>query len=223
MNDLLKISNLNLEIAGKRILEDVNFNLGRKEVVALVGANGSGKSSFLRALMGFEGYYPKSGNMMIGGKEIGNLSIDERVGLGLSIMHQNPVKIRGIKLFEILKNMCYDEDRIDRCAEELGMTGFLDRELNMNLSGGEMKRSELLQLFVQNKEILLLDEPDSGVDSENLRIMGVALKKHLEESGKSALIITHTGRILKYLDVNKIYSLDNKKIREIGKDDAKFN
>jgi len=223
MSNLISVNNLGLSVCGKEILNDINFSIKKGEVVALIGPNGSGKSSFLKTIMGFDNYSTHSGDILLNNESILGLPINERAKKGLGIMHQNPARIRGVKLIDLLQSIHYNLDDIEWYAKELKVEHLLDREINMNLSGGEMKRTELLQLFVQENELLLLDEPDSGVDSGNLRIMGLALNSYLKRTGKSALIITHTGGILKYLDVTRFLMLKNQTIREINQNDAGFD
>jgi Fe-S cluster assembly ATP-binding protein len=196
---MLEIIDLSVQVGKKMILRDINL-LIRKDVPAvLFGPNGSGKSTLLKAIMGFSGYQVKKGDIVLNGKKINELSIEKRVSLGLGIMFQNPPKITGVKLGQIARFLSQDEQKIQELSGRLSLKDHLDRDVNSGFSGGEMKRSELFQIIMQDPQMLLLDEPESGVDLENISIMGKALNDYLKKPGKSALMITHTGYILDYV------------------------
>ncbi|MGE4357191.1 MAG: ATP-binding cassette domain-containing protein [Candidatus Omnitrophota bacterium] len=200
---MLEIKNLSVEIAGNLVIKDLNLEVRKGEIMILFGPNGSGKTTLVRTILGFEGYEVKRGELIFKGKKLNGLSIEERVKLGIGIMHQHPAKIRGVKLYHIAKFLCKDEQKINELVEKLSLTEHIYRDLNIGFSGGEMKRAELLQVILQEPDLLLLDEPESGVDIENIAIMGRILKNYFENKDKSALIITHTGYILDYLPANR--------------------
>lgn len=200
---MLEINNLFVEASGKIILKDVTFNIKKGDIAILFGPNGSGKSTLIKTIMGFSGYKIKSGEIIYKGKKINNLSIEERVKLGIGIMYQHPPKIRGVKLHQIAEFLSEDKEKIKSMSEKLSLTTHLERDVNLDFSGGEMKRSELFQITLQNPELLLLDEPESGVDLENISIMGDVLNDYLKHGGKSAFIITHTGYILDYVKAKR--------------------
>ena len=199
MKNLLEIRDLSVSIGEKEILKKINCSLSAQDVMILFGPNGSGKSTLIRTVMGVGGFRITSGDILCKGTRINDLPIEERVKLGLGIMYQHPPEIRGVRLRQLARYLCKDEAKIERYAELLSLTGHLDRDVNHGFSGGEMKRSELFQLFLQDPELVLLDEPESGVDLENISIMGKALDGFLQENGRSAFIITHTGYILDYV------------------------
>lgn len=196
---LLEVKNIFVELAGKIILKDINLSIKKGQVLVLFGPNGSGKTTLIRTLIGFSGYPAKSGEIIFKGQRIDNLSIEERVKQGIGIMYQHPPKIRGVKLSQIASFLSKDKSRIEELAERLSLKEHLGRDINLDFSGGEMKRSELFQILLQEPDLLLLDEPESGVDIENISIMGGILNKYLDKKDKSALIITHTGYILDYV------------------------
>ena len=196
---MLEIINLSVQIGKKIILRDINLVIRKDVPAVLFGPNGSGKSTLLKAIMGFSGYQVKKGDIVFNGKKINELPIEKRVSLGLGIMYQNPPKITGVKLVQIAKFLSQDEQKIQELAGRLSLKDHLDRDINAGFSGGEMKRSELFQIIMQDPQLLLLDEPESGVDLENISIMGNALNDYLKVPGKSALMITHTGYILDYV------------------------
>ena len=196
---MLKIKNLSVYISGKPILQDINLEIEKGEVAILFGPNGSGKSTLIKSIMGFSGYEKTDGEIIFKGKRIDGLTIDERVKRGLGIMYQHPPKIRGVKLAQIAEFLSKDKKKIATLTEKLSLGSHSGRDINLGFSGGEMKRSELLQLMLQDPDLLLLDEPESGVDVENISIMGGVLNDYLKKENKSALIITHTGYILDYV------------------------
>ncbi|UCD16094.1 MAG: ATP-binding cassette domain-containing protein [Candidatus Omnitrophota bacterium] len=200
---MLDIKKLSVAVEGKTILKDVDLQIGKGEVLVLFGPNGSGKTTLIKAIMGFGGYSVKRGQMLFRDKVINNFSIEEREHLGIGIMHQHPPKIRGVKLSQIAQFLCKNEKKIKDLARRLSLEEHLDRDINLGFSGGEMKRSELFQVLLQDPHLLLLDEPESGVDLENISIMGKVLNDYLARQDKSALIITHTGYILDYINAEK--------------------
>lgn len=200
---LLEIRKLSVEASGKQILKDINLEIKKGEIGVLFGPNGSGKSTLIKSILGFSGYKITSGNIVFNGRKIDSLPIGERVRLGIGIMYQHPPKIRGVKLEQIAGFLTKDKKKIEELADKLSLTGHLNRDINFDFSGGEMKRSELFQVMLQDPQLILLDEPESGVDLENISIMGDVLNNYLKQENKSALIITHTGYILDYIKAKK--------------------
>lgn len=200
---LLEINNLTVEASGRTILKNVSLGIEKGTVAVLFGPNGSGKSTLIKTIMGFSGYRISEGRILLNGIEINNLAIEERVKLGIGIMYQHPPKIRGVKLSQIADFLCPDSIKKESLSKELSLSGHLSRDINLDFSGGEMKRSELFQIMLQDPGIILLDEPESGVDLENISIMGGVLKEYLKKEGKAALVITHTGYILDYINAEK--------------------
>ncbi|WP_457549859.1 ABC transporter ATP-binding protein [Archaeoglobus sp.] len=208
---ILRIVNLGVEIDGRKVLQNVNLYIERGQTYALFGPNGSGKSTLLMAIAGNPKYKIYDGRIIFKGKDITNLQANERVRMGLGIAYQNPPKISGVKLRDLIKHCAKlggTEDKVEEYVEMLKLENLLDRDLNVGFSGGEVKRSELLQLLLMNPDFVMLDEPDSGVDLENVAVIGEAIKKLLERDKpkdkrtKSGIIITHTGHILKYVDAD---------------------
>ncbi len=213
---MIEMKNLTVSVEGKKILNGVNLTIEDGETVVLFGPNGSGKTSLLKTIMGMPQYKVESGNIIYRGNEITARSLDERARLGIGMVYQNPPAVRGVRLKEILricmeKNGTYKEERISEAAEKLNLTDFLDRDINLGFSGGEIKRSELLQLFSQNPGFVMLDEPDSGVDLVNINLVGRVINELLEKDKrkdkriKAGLIITHAGYILDYVNADRAY------------------
>ncbi|MFA5093916.1 MAG: ABC transporter ATP-binding protein [Candidatus Omnitrophota bacterium] len=200
---MLEIRKLSVNIGDKPVLKGINLSIKKGEVVILFGPNGSGKSTLIKTIAGFSGYNVTGGSITLNGKSVLEIPTEARVKHGLGVMFQHPPVIRGVKLQQIARYLCDDEAKIDDLAGKLSLKGHLSRDVNFGFSGGEMKRSELFQLMLQNPDMLLLDEPESGVDLENISIMGKVLDKYLKQEDKSALIITHTGYILDYVKATR--------------------
>ena len=193
--DILEVKDLSVKVEGKLILQRLNFNLKEGASHILFGPNGSGKTTLISTLMGLPGYEVVSGKILFNNIDITNKSIDERAKLGMAVSFQNPPDITGVKLGDIFK-LCLgktvsEEFSIEekKLIENFKLTVFLNRDVNVGFSGGERKRSEVLQLKFLKPKLLLLEEPDSGVDVESLRKIATQIRSILN-SGSSALIIT---------------------------------
>ncbi len=198
---MLKIKNLTVKVSGKEVLTDINLDIRKGQRMALLGPNGSGKTSLLMAIMGFSDYRITRGDIIFNGKRINDLSIDERARSGIGVMFQRPPSIRGVKTRQMVQLIKRDGFDIDRDAEELKLKEFLDRDINLGFSGGELKRSELLQLVAGSPRLSLFDEPESGVDLENTVLVGRVMNRILDrDKDNAALIITHTGFIFDYVE-----------------------
>ena len=201
---MLRIENLTVEVFGKEVLTDINLEIKKSEKLVLLGPNGSGKTSLIMAIMGFSGYKVTKGNIIFRDKIINDLSIDERAKLGIGVMFQRPPTIRGVKIKQIVDLIRQGDFDINKEAEGLNLEDFLNRDVNLGFSGGEIKRSELLQLLASSPQLCLFDEPESGVDLENIALVGKIMNRILNKNKDNAgLIITHTGHIFDYVDANK--------------------
>lgn len=205
---MLHIEDLWVEVHGKEVLKGINMHIDKGETHCLFGKNGSGKTTLLMTIMGFSGYKVKYGKMTFKGEDITYMPTNERARLGLGISFQRPPTLKGVKLRDMLKLCEKTEHDGQRLAMEYGFDHFLERDVNLGFSGGEIKKSELLQLMAQQPDFTLLDEPESGVDIENLHVIGGMIKKLLQKDvhrnrQKSGLVITHTGFILNYVSADK--------------------
>lgn len=224
---MLKIEHLSVSVDGREILHDINLHIKPGEVHVLFGPNGTGKSTLISTIMGFERYEVAQGRILFKGEDITHMPVCERAKLGVGVMIQRPPTIRGLSLRQMVKICGVEDKEVEMLAKWMGLERFLDRSVNEGFSGGEIKRSELLQLMAQKPDLLLLDEPESGVDVENIALVGRAANyilsnptmhcakdcampccksqgnceghNPLEKSSNCGLIITHLGHILKYV------------------------
>lgn len=217
---MLHIDNLHVEVSGKEVLHDINLHIGEGETHVLMGPNGSGKTTLLRTIMGFSNYDVTEGTITYRGRDITDLPLYERARYGIGLMFQRPPTIAGLKLGKLLMAITGSKTQeIAESASELNMIQFLERDINAGFSGGEIKRSEVLQLLVQQPDFVMLDEPESGVDLENISVIGGAIAKlvekdrHIVNRHKSGLIITHTGFILDYIEADAGHMLCDGEIR----------
>lgn len=212
---LLEINDLAVEVNGKQVLEDIELRIGEGETHVLLGPNGSGKSTLFMSILGFPKYKVTNGEIIFKGEDITNLNTTERVKKGIGVSFQNPPAIRGVKLMDLLKVESGQpiEDELSPEMMELSYKmkldeRFLERDVNLGFSGGEVKRSEILQLLAQKPDFIMFDEPDSGVDIENVVLLAeqinILLDKH-KKTGlrqKSGLLITHLGYILNFVNAD---------------------
>jgi Fe-S cluster assembly ATP-binding protein len=205
--NILEVKELRVKIEDKVILEGIDLALKGGESYVMFGPNGSGKTTLINTIMGVPPYKIDSGEVLFMGKDITRMNVDERAKLGISVGFQYPPEITGIKLSDMLK-LCLGKGIKEDFSEEekklidsFNLTDFLAREINVGFSGGERKRSEILQMIFLRPKLLLLDEPDSGVDVESLKLISNEIEKYLEKTKSSALIVTHKGDILDYIKV----------------------
>jgi len=211
---MLSVQDLHVEVGGVEILHGVDLSIRYGETTVLFGPNGSGKSTLLMTLMGFPNYHVTSGAIVFKGRDITGLELDERARLGFGLSFQRPPVVRGVKTRDMVA-ACLRREASDGEVRELAtaaaLDDFLDRDVNYGFSGGEIKRSELLQLLAQNPEFVMLDEPESGVDLVNIALIGDLINRLLQKDVKirdrshSGLIITHTGHILDYVTARTGY------------------
>ena len=216
---MLFVEDLKVEIDGNTILQHIDLEIQPGETHILFGPNGSGKTSLLMTIMGYPQYKVVAGKMVFKGEDITHMPINERAQLGIGVSYQRPPTIHGLKTRQMVQMCAEGEVDVENLAKKVNFEDFLDRDLNAGFSGGEIKRSELLQLMAQNPDLMLFDEPESGVDLENITLVGETIAALLQKDGnptsdkskmqmklertKMGLIITHTGYILDYVAADK--------------------
>lgn len=213
---MIVIEDVNVSVDGRRILSDINMTIRKGETVALFGPNGSGKTSLLNTIMGIPGYRLDTGRILFHGTDITGFSTDKRARMGIGMAFQRPPVIRGVRLGDVLR-ICMkkkgdlQEKTIHKYAEGLDMLDFMEREINLGFSGGEIKRSELLQIQAQRPDFIMLDEPDSGVDLVSIHLVGTVINELLqkdrmaEKRTAAGLLITHAGFLLDYINADRAY------------------
>jgi Fe-S cluster assembly ATP-binding protein len=193
---MLKIENLKVKSRDKEILKGIDLEIKEGEVQAVLGPNASGKSTLAQAIMGNPKYRVSGGKMLFEGKDISKLGMEKRAKLGLALSWQNPPAVKGLKMSQLLEKISKRKDLKIKETEAL-----LNREVNLDFSGGEKKMSELLQIISLNPKLVIFDELDSGLDVKRIELASKLIKKEiLGKNPKTAvLIITHSGSILNFL------------------------
>jgi Fe-S cluster assembly ATP-binding protein len=228
---MLNITDLHVEIDGKEILRGVSLTINDGERVALMGPNGSGKSTLAYTLMGHPKYVVTKGAVTFNGADVLAMSPDERSKSGLFLSFQYPASISGVTMSNFLRQALISHDKrmsipafrkeLKTHMDALGMNAaFADRYLNEGFSGGEKKRAEILQLSMLKPALAILDETDSGLDIDAIRVVAEGVNRvHAENPQMSTLVITHYQRILHYLQPDTVYVLANGAIvRKGGKE-----
>ncbi|MCX8182456.1 MAG: Fe-S cluster assembly ATPase SufC [Candidatus Methanomethyliaceae archaeon] len=219
---MLEVQDLYVSVDKKELLKGVKLVVEEGEVAAIMGHNASGKTTLALTLAGFPQYSITKGRIIFRGEDITYKAIHERAKAGLAIAFQSPPAIRGIKLGDMIAlagginpwtsnlDIRFVEEVLRKVNLEPSL--YMDRELNVGFSGGERKRSELAQIFAMRPKLIILDEIDSGVDIDSLRILGGSLREYIDLNRCSAIVITHHRHILQYLKPNRVHIMSNGKI-----------
>jgi Fe-S cluster assembly ATP-binding protein len=231
---LLEIKNLHVEIDGKEILKGLDLAVNAGEVHAIMGPNGSGKSTLAYVLAGKDGYEPTQGEVLFNGKNMFDMEPDERAAAGLFLAFQYPLEIPGVATMTFLRT-ALNAQRKRRGEAELSTPDFLKRVrevakklnieqdmlrrgVNVGFSGGEKKRNEVLQMALLEPKLAVLDETDSGLDIDALRIVSDGVNR-MRGPGASFIVITHYQRLLNYIVPDVVHVLSKGRIvRTGGKD-----
>jgi len=224
---LISIENLHAQVENKTILNGVNLKINRGEVHALMGPNGSGKSTLSNVLMGHPKYKIKSGKILFKGEDLEKMSVDERARKGLFLAFQYPLAIPGVPVSKFLRMslnavkgkefpIIEFQKRLKAKMAELGISNaFSGRYINEGFSGGEKKRHEILQLAMLEPDLAILDETDSGLDIDALKIVARGIEAN-RKPDRGILIITHYQRILNYVQPDFIHVLAEGRIVKSG-------
>ncbi len=215
---LLELKNISFERENRKILDQINLAIDIGKFIAITGPNGSGKSTLVKIIMGIE--KPDCGKIILQGKDITELSINERANLGMSFAFQQPVKFKGITVYDLLKiaakkdmtkkQACETLSKVGLCAKE-----YVDREVNGSLSGGELKRIEIATVVSRGTQLTIFDEPEAGIDLWSFSSLIDVFEKMREQIKGTTLIISHQERILNIAD--EVILMRAGRIEEIGK------
>ena len=214
---LLQLKDICFERENRKILDNINLDIDLGKFVAITGPNGSGKSTLAKIIMGIE--KPDSGKVILNGKDITKLPIDERAKLGISFAFQQPVKFKGITIYDLLKmaaqkqitkkEACETLSKVGLCAKE-----YVDREVNGSLSGGELKRIEIATVALRGAKLTIFDEPEAGIDLWSFNNLIEVFENMSEIIKGTTIIISHQERILNIAD--EVILMKAGKIQEIG-------
>ena len=228
---MLEIKNLHVDVGGKEILKGLDLTVEPGEMHAIMGPNGSGKSTLCHVIAGREGYEITGGRIIYQGEDLTGMEPEVRAAKGIFLAFQYPVEIPGVANTTFLKEALNairryrDEDELDALqfvkmmrekTKELGISeDMLKRAVNVGFSGGEKKRNEILQMAILNPTLAVLDETDSGLDIDALKIVAEGVNK-LRSADRSTLLITHYQRILDYIIPDQVHVLAHGKIQRSG-------
>ena len=200
---MLELKNICFERDNKKILDNINLTIDKDKFVAITGPNGSGKSTLAKIIMGIE--KPDSGKILLEGKDITQLAINERAKLGVAFAFQQPITFNGLTVFDLLKlsserkinkaEACEILSKVGLCAKE-----YVDREINSSLSGGELKRIEIASVAVRNSTLTIFDEPEAGIDLWSFQNLIKVFEDMRKIVKGTTLIISHQERILNIAD-----------------------
>ncbi len=229
MSDLLEIKDLQVTVENKTVIKNLQIQVKSGEIVALMGPNGSGKSSLAMTLTGDSRYVveTKKGTLEFEGKSLLEMSIDERARDGLYMAWQNPITIPGVTVFRLCKSsyeaqghkigqLVVFKKQLEELAIKVGLTrDHVGRNVNEGFSGGERKRLELLQLMLLKPKLAILDEIDSGLDIDGLKMVGNIINE-MHAEGTAFILITHYKKLLDYVAVDKVCIMQNGSIEKFG-------
>ena len=218
---MLELKNISFKRDNKIILNNINLTLEDNKFYCISGPNGSGKSTLAKIIMGL--LSPNTGSIIYNGKDITNLSVDERAKLGIGFAFQTPVTFKGLTVYDILKiatgsevekkDACDILSKVGLCAKE-----YIDRELNNSLSGGELKRIEIATIIARNPNISIFDEPEAGIDLWSFKYLTDVFKEISTKKKGTSIVISHQERILAIAD--EIILLEASQIKEVGNKDS---
>ncbi len=228
MSELLRVENLHVAVGDKELLHGVNLTVNTGEVHVIMGVNGAGKSTLLHSIMGNPAYKITEGHIFFEGEEITELSVDKRAKLGIFLSFQNPISVAGITMENFIRTSkttisgkqqrLFPFKRLLKSSMEGLMMdpSYADRYLNDGFSGGERKKSEVLQMRILEPKLAMMDETDSGLDVDAVRVVSKNISEYHNENN-SLLLITHLNQILKFIRPEFVHVLiDGRIVKEGG-------
>lgn len=224
----LRIENLTVSVDNKRILKDFNLVVKSGEIHVLMGPNGIGKSTLTKVIMGDPNYKIEKGSIYFNDTLINDLSVDERSRLGIFLGMQLPLEIEGVSNADFLRSAISIREKenfklfdfikeLDKNVEELHMkSDMIHRGINQGFSGGERKKNEILQMYMLKPSLIMLDEIDSGLDVDSLKVVGEAIWKYYKMYEPGIIVITHYNRLLEYVHPTIVHIIEDGKIVKTG-------
>ena len=224
----LKIENLTVEVENRKILDNFSLTINSGEIHVIMGPNGTGKSTLSKVIMGDNHYKVLAGQIFFDDKLINDLTVDERARLGIFLGMQMPLEIDGVTNADFLRAALHAKEgdnfklynfikKMDNTVENLKMDkNMIHRGINKGFSGGERKKNEILQMYMLEPNTLILDEIDSGLDVDSLKIVGEKVMDYYNEFKPAILLITHYQRLLDYIKPNYVHIMKNGHIIKSG-------
>ena len=224
----LKIVDLTVKVDGRVILNKFNLEIKSGEIHAIMGPNGTGKSTLTKVIMGDDNYEIVSGQIYFDDKLLNELSVDERARLGIFLGMQLPIEIDGVTNADFLRTALRSQNNdefnlfgfikeLDCATEKLKMNkDMIHRGVNKGFSGGERKKNEILQMYILKPKMIMLDEIDSGLDVDSLRIVGTNVMDYYKDNKPGVLLITHYNRLLEYIKPDYVHVMKNGHIIKTG-------
>ncbi len=224
---MLSIKNLSVNVDDLNILDNINLDILDGEIHVLMGPNGAGKSSITKVISGNKDYLTK-GSIIYNGEELLNKSITDIALSGIYVVNQNPIEVEGVSNALMLRTLLNERNKenidifkfnkeLEDICKKLDLDkSFIHKDINVSCSGGERKKIELMHMWVIKPSFIILDEIDSGLDVDSIKVVMNNIKEYYLEYKPSILIITHEERLIKYFDNYKVHVLNNKKIVKSG-------
>lgn len=223
----LKIIDLTAEVNNKTILKDFNLEIKPGEIHAIMGPNGTGKSTLTKVIMGDPNYKIVKGEIYFDDIRVNDLPVDERARLGIFLGMQMPMEIEGVSNADFLRTALRSKDEnfklysfikeLDKTVEDLKMNkDMIHRGINEGFSGGERKKNEILQMHILKPKVVMLDEIDSGLDVDSLKIVGNSVMDYYKEEKPAILLVTHYQRLLDYIKPDYVHIMSSGKIVKSG-------
>lgn len=225
---MLKIDNLSINIEDKEILHDFNLNINSGEIHTLIGPNGIGKSSICKTILGDLNYKITKGTIKFNNQDLTKLSTTDRARAGIFLLNQNPIAIEGVTNAEMLRSVLSEKENkqinifefnkeLTNICKKLDIpVSFIHRNINDGMSGGERKKNELMHMWMLKPSFIILDEIDSGLDVDALKLVANSINEYFKEYNPALLIITHHIDLLKLIKPDYVHVLNNGTIEKSG-------
>lgn len=232
---MLKINNLTVEVDNKVILNDFNLSMNINEVHAIMGPNGIGKSTICKTIMGDSNYVVTNGSIVYNSKDLLKMNVTERAREGIFLLSQNPIEIPGVSNAEMLRmtlneikgsNISIFEfnQKMEKICKMLDIPkSFIHRGINEGMSGGERKKNELLHMWMLEPKLIILDELDSGLDVDSIKIVCQNINEYRKEHECLILLITHHAELVKLLNASDVHIMTDGKIVKSGNIDLAYD